>query len=117
MDGRLPRLVERCAPHLLTVVGIGTDMAVTLLITVGANPERLDSAASFAVLCGVGPAECSSGRRQYRRLNRGGDRQANAALHRIVFTRLRVDPQTQDSWTRCPGERRRCGHGLYGLAG
>lgn len=58
----------------------------------GGNPERLDSEASFAALCGVSPVERSSGRRQYRRLNRGGDRQANAAINRIVFTRLRVDP-------------------------
>ena len=66
----------------------------------GDNPERLDSEASFAALCGVSPVERSSGRRQFRRLNRGGDRQANAALHRIVFTRLRVDPRTQDYYER-----------------
>ncbi|WP_353963028.1 transposase [Streptomyces sp. NBC_00365] len=58
------------------------------------GPEKdASDVASFAALCGVSPVECSSGRRQFRRLNRGGDRQANAALHRIVFTRLRVDPQ------------------------
>ena len=85
---------------LLDVVGIGPDTAVTLLITVGDNPERLDSEASFAALCGVSPVERSWGRRQFRRLNRGGDRQANAALHRIVFTRLRVDPRTQDYFAR-----------------
>ncbi|WP_374101886.1 transposase [Streptomyces sp. MC1] len=62
------------------------DTAVTLLITIGDNPERLGSEASFAALCGVSPVERSSGGRQYRRLNRGGDRQANAALHRIVQT-------------------------------
>ncbi|MFE2585721.1 transposase [Streptomyces sp. NPDC059378] len=94
VEARLTRLVERHAPQVLDVVGIGPDTAVTLLITVGGNPERLDSEASFAALCGVSPVERSSGRRQYRRLNRGGDRQANAALHRIVFTRLRVDPRT-----------------------
>ncbi|WP_223267408.1 IS110 family transposase [Streptosporangium nondiastaticum] len=66
----------------------------------GDNPEHLDSEAFFAVLCGVSPVERSSGRRQFRRLNRGGDRQANAALHRIVFTRLRVGPRTQDSHER-----------------
>ncbi|WP_457757830.1 IS110 family transposase [Streptomyces mirabilis] len=82
------------------LVGIDPDTAVALLITVGDNPERLDSEASFAALCGVSPVERSSGRRQYRRLNRGGDRQANAALHRIVFTRLRVDPRTQDYYER-----------------
>ncbi|MFC9246082.1 IS110 family transposase [Streptomyces sp. NPDC057136] len=97
---RLSRLVNRYAPQLLDVVGIGPDTAVTLLITVGDNPERLDSEASFAALCGVSPVERSSGRRQYRRLNRGGDRQANATLHRIVFTRLRVDPRTQDYYER-----------------
>ncbi|WP_449657642.1 IS110 family transposase [Streptomyces doebereineriae] len=100
VEARLTRLVERHAPQLLDVVGIGPDTAVTLLITVGDNPERLDSEASFAALCGVSPVERSSGRRQFRRLNRGGDRQANAALHRIVFTRLRVDPRTQDYYER-----------------
>jgi len=100
VEARLARLVERHAPQLLDVVGIGPDTAVTLLITVGDNPERLDSEASFAALCGVSPVERSSGRRQFRRLNRGGDRQANAALHRIVFTRLRVDPLTQDYYER-----------------
>ncbi|GGX23950.1 transposase [Streptomyces noursei] len=96
VEARLSRLVERHAPQLLDVAGIGPDTAVALLITVGDHPERLDSEASFAALCGVSPVERSSGRRQFRRLNRGGDRQANAALHRIVFTRLRVDPRTQD---------------------
>ncbi|MBP2056115.1 transposase [Streptomyces griseochromogenes] len=67
---------------------------------VGDNPERLGSEASFATLCGVSPVERSSGSRQYRRLNRGGDRQANAALHRIVQSRLRVDPRTQDYYER-----------------
>ncbi|MFD4759510.1 transposase [Streptomyces sp. NPDC058439] len=59
------------------------------------NPERLGSEASFAALCGVSPVERSSGIRQYRRLNRG-ERQANAALHRTVQTRLRCDPRTQE---------------------
>ncbi|MEU3350892.1 IS110 family transposase [Streptomyces sp. NPDC037389] len=100
VEARLARLVEGHAPQLLDVVGIGPDTAATLLITVGDNPERLDSEAAFAALCGVSPVERSSGRRQFRRLNRGGDRQANAALHRIVFTRLRVDPRTQDYYER-----------------
>ncbi len=47
--------------------------------------------ASFAALCGVSPVESSSGKQQRRRLNRGGDRQANAALHRIALPRLRWD--------------------------
>ncbi|MFJ5995119.1 transposase [Streptomyces sp. NPDC092370] len=95
LNQRLTRLVEHHAPQLLVPVGIGSDSAVTLLITMGDNPERLNSEASFAALCGVSPIECSSGRRNTRRLDYGGDRQANAALHRIVLTRLRHDPRTQ----------------------
>ncbi|MFC4505291.1 MULTISPECIES: transposase [Streptomyces] len=95
LNRRLTRLVERHAPQLLIPVGIGLDSAVTLLITMGVNPERLNTEASFAALCGVSPIEYSSGQRSSRRLDHGGDRQANAALHRIVFTRLRFDPRTQ----------------------
>ncbi|GHD78208.1 IS110 family transposase [Streptomyces mirabilis] len=97
---RLTCLVERHAPQLLIPVGIGPDSAVTLLITMGDKPERLKNEASFAALCGVSPVEYSSGRRSSRRLNHEGDRQANAALHRIVFTRLRVDPRTQAYYER-----------------
>jgi hypothetical protein len=79
-------VVQCHAPQLLVPVGIGRDSAVTLLITMGDKPERLNTEASFAALCGVSPIEYSSGRRSSRRLNHGGDRQANAALHRIVFT-------------------------------
>jgi len=47
------------------------------------------------MLCGVAPLPASSGRTQRHRLNRGGDRHANAALYRIVLCRLRRDPRTQ----------------------
>ena len=95
LNRRLTRLVERHAPQLLVPVRIGPDNAVTLLIARGDNPEWLNTEASFAALCGVSPIEYSSGRRSSRRLNGGGDRQADAALHRIVFTRLRFDLRTQ----------------------
>ncbi|MGY5009178.1 IS110 family transposase [Streptomyces sp. 900105755] len=78
LNQRLTQLVEHHAPQLLVPVGIGPDSAVTLLITMGDNPERLNTEASFAALCGVSPVEYSSGRRSTRRLNYGGDRQANA---------------------------------------
>jgi len=100
LNQRLTRLVELHAPQLLEPVGIGPDSAVTLLITMGDNPERLKTEPSFAALCGVSPIEYSSGRRRTRRLNHGGDRQANAALHRIVFTRLRHDPRTRAYYER-----------------
>jgi transposase len=83
------------APRLLERNGVGPDTAAALLITAGDNPERLHNEASFAALCGVSPVEVSSGKTQRRRLNRGGDRRANSALHTIVLSRLRWDPDTR----------------------
>ncbi|WP_318275453.1 transposase [Streptomyces pharetrae] len=74
-------------------MGIGPDSAVTLLFNKGDDPERLSTETSFAASCGVSPVEYSSGRRSPRRLHHGGHRQANAAAHRMVFTRLRHDPR------------------------
>jgi transposase len=92
---RITATVQRHAPALLKIPGVGPDSAAVLLVTAGDNPERLASEASFAALCGVSPVERSSGKTQRRRLNRGGDRQANAALYRITQSRLRWDPRTQ----------------------
>ena len=75
--------------------GIGPDTAATLLIAAGSNHDRLHSEAAFASLCGVNPIPASSGKTNRHRLNRGGHRQANAALHRIVVVRLRHDERTQ----------------------
>jgi transposase len=87
--------VREHAPALLEVPGIGPDAAATLLITAGDNPERLRSEAAFAALCGVSPVQASSGKTRRHRLNRGGDRQANAALFRAVLTGLRWNPRTR----------------------
>ncbi|MFJ8762969.1 IS110 family transposase [Streptomyces cyaneofuscatus] len=92
---RVTKAVRRCHPQLLDVIGVGPDSAAALLIAAGDNPERLASEASFAALCGVSPVEQSSGKTQRRRLNRGGNRQANAALYPIVVTRLRRDARTR----------------------
>ena len=83
-------------PQLMQQQGIGPDSAAALLITAGDNPGRLHNEASFAALCGVSPVEASSGKTSRRRLNRGGDRQANAALYRITLSRLRWDQPTRD---------------------
>jgi hypothetical protein len=56
----------------------------------------MTSDASFAALCGVSPLEASSGKTRRRRLNRGGDRRANAALYRIALSRSRCDQRTRD---------------------
>ncbi|MEU9919031.1 transposase [Streptomyces sp. NPDC051001] len=66
-----------------------------MLTAAGDNPDRLASEASFAARCGVSPVEASSGKTQRRRLNRGGDRQANSALYTIVIARLRWDTRTR----------------------
>ncbi len=73
---------------------MGTQVAATLLVTAGDNPRRLRTDASFAALCGTSPVDASSGKQRRHRLNRGGDRQANSALWRIVFTRMATDPRT-----------------------
>jgi transposase len=56
----------------------------------------MHSEASFAALCGVSPIEASSGKTRRRRLNRGGDSRANAALYRIALTRSRGEQRTHD---------------------
>ncbi|MEU9663882.1 IS110 family transposase [Streptomyces chartreusis] len=91
---RVTKAVQRSHPRLLDIIGVGPDSAAALLIAAGDNPERLASEASFAALCGVSPVEQSSGKTRRRRLNRGGNRQANAGLYRIVVTRIRRDART-----------------------
>ena len=84
------------------IVSISMIFAAILLIAAGDNPHRLHSEAAFAHLCGVAPLPASSGKTQQRfRLNPGGNRQANHALWRIVFTRL-----GSDTATRAYAERR-----------
>ncbi|GAA1663286.1 IS110 family transposase [Catellatospora bangladeshensis] len=95
LDKMIEPLVRAINPTLLAQPGIGPDTAGQLLVTAGANPQRLHSQAAFAMLCGAAPLPASSGRTQRHRLNRGGDRQANCALYLIVLSRLRWNPQTQ----------------------
>ena len=95
LKAELERLTQTASPTLVSMFGVGPDTAATLLVTAGSNPERLHSEAAFAALCGVSPIPASSGKTNRHRLNRGGDRQANAALHRIVVVRLRHDPRTK----------------------
>ena len=96
IDRVLTQLISETAPSLLELHGIGVDTAASLLVTAGDNPDRLHSERSWAHLCGVTPIPASSGKVTRHRLNRGGDRQANAALHRIVLTRMSSHPQTRD---------------------
>ena len=100
LDDELDRLTATAAPNLLARFGIGSDSAGALLVAAGGNPARLRSDTAFAMLCGASPLEASSGKVRRHRLNRGGDRQANAALYRIVVARLRHDQQTRDYLAR-----------------
>jgi len=95
VDELLSELVTTCAPEMLELFGVGIDTAATLLVTAGDNPERLRSEAAWAHLCGVAPIEASSGKVTRHRLDRGGDRNANQALWRIVMTRLSSDQRTR----------------------
>ncbi|WP_051467139.1 IS110 family transposase [Frankia saprophytica] len=95
LDTVINRLVVTISPKLLEVQGVGPDTAGQMLVTMGANPDRMRSEAAFAMLCGVAPLPASSGRTHRYRLNRGGDRQANAALYRVVLSRLRWDARTR----------------------
>jgi transposase len=96
LEAHLERLVAQAAPELVSLAGIGTDNAATLLVVAGDNPKRLGSEASFASLCGVAPIEASSGKVVRHRLNRGGNREANRALYMVCLARMRRDLRTQE---------------------
>jgi transposase len=95
LDELINPLVEALAPQLLARLGIGIEVAGQMLITAGGNPDRMRSEAAFAMLCGVAPLPASSGMTHRHRLNRGGDRQANRALHLVAISRIRLDPKTR----------------------
>ena len=96
LDELIGPLVTARAPGLLALHGVGPDTAAMLLVAAGDHPERLRSESSWAHLCGVAPIPASSGKTAGRyRLNRGGDRQANSALWRIVIVRMNSHPATR----------------------
>src|SRR6266702_5365623 len=96
LDELIGPLVTERAPGLLALHGVGPDTAALLLVAAGDHPERLRSESSWAHLCGAAPIPASSGKTAGRyRLNRGGDRQANSALWRIVIVRLKSHPATR----------------------
>ena len=100
----LERLTAAAAPTLVELTGIGPDTAAALLLTAGDNPQRLRSEAAFAALCGTNPVPASSGKVTRFRLNRSGDRQANAALHRAIVTRMHWHEPTKDYVARRTAE-------------
>ncbi len=106
LDIYLENLVTETAPNLLAVHCVGVESAAALLIAAGDNPERLGNQAAFAALCGVNPIPASSGKTVRYRLNRAGNRDANAALFVIVLARMSHDQRTRDYVERRTAEGR-----------
>jgi transposase len=105
VTARMRSITTDLAPELVAKPGVGPDTATTLLITGGDNPDRLRHEKSFAALVGASPIPVNSGQTQDRfRLNRGGDRQANAALWRIAIVRMSSDQATRDYVARRESE-------------
>jgi transposase len=100
LEQRLTDTIISHTPTMLAHRRVGPDNAAALLIAAGDNPDRLRSEASFAGLCGVSPQQACSGKITRHRLNRGGERQANAALYRIAMCRLRWDARTRNYLSR-----------------
>ena len=98
---QLDAITKRIAPELIKIPGVGPDTAAALLITTGQNTQRVPSEAALAHLFGIAPIPASSGRINRHRLDRGGNRQGNAAVHRIALVRLAHDPMTRDYIARC----------------
>lgn len=95
----LTELVAELAPELLEECGVGPVSAAQLLVSSG-DPGRMRSEASFAALAGTSPIDASSGQQRRHRLNRGGDRQLNRALHAIALARIRHHDQTAAYYKR-----------------
>jgi transposase len=93
VERRINELVRTLAPELLAECGVGPICAAQLIVSSG-EPGRMRSEAAFAALAGTSPVEASSGPSRRHRLNRGGDRQLNCALHRIALTRTRLHAET-----------------------
>ena len=103
MERAIEASLEENCPALLAMYGCGPVSAAKLAVAAGDNPGRLRSEASFAAICGACPIPASSGKTVRHRLNRGGDRQANSALHEIARQRVMRDPETAEYAERARG--------------
>jgi transposase len=99
LERELQALTAELVPELRAECGVGPFCAAQLVVSSG-DPQRMRSEASFAALGGTSPVDASSGRQQRHRLNRGGDRQLNRALHVIALNRTLHHPQTAAYYQR-----------------
>ena len=95
LEREITELVMRIAPQLLTEPGFGPLITAKLVGEI-AGAHRFASAAKLARAAGVAPIPASSGNTQRQRLDQGGNRQINAALHRVIVTRARCHQPTRD---------------------
>src|SRR5204862_3918230 len=95
LEAEISDLVARAAPHLLAEVGFGPLTAAKLLGEI-AGAGRFATEAKLARAAGVAPIPVSSGKTNRHRLDRGGNRQINTAIHRIAVTRARCHPESHD---------------------
>jgi transposase len=113
LQDQIGHLVAAVAPWLLELPGVGPISAAQVLVS-WSHAGRRRSEAAFAALAGVSPIPASSGQVTRHRLNRGGDRRLNRALHTVALVRLRDDPTTRAYAARrraegkSPREIRRC---------
>jgi transposase len=103
LEREIDTLVKAKAPELLELEGCGS-LTAAKLIAETAGAERLASDAKFARLAGVAPIPASSGKRIRHRLDRGGNRQLNCALHRIAVTQGRIHPPAREFLARKQAE-------------
>lgn len=96
LETTIGTILANYAPELLAVHGVGPDVAAALLTVTGENADRLVSESALAHLAGTAPIPASSGKTNRHRLNRGGNRQGNAAFHRIVLVRMKTHAPTRD---------------------
>jgi transposase len=99
LERELAERTALVAPRLLALPGCGV-LTAAKLIGETANPDRFRSEACFAMHAGVAPIPASSGKTNRHRLARGGNRQLNAALHRIAITQIRLDGPGQTYYRR-----------------
>jgi transposase len=91
----LQTIVNQIAPGLTERRGIGAVTAAQAIVSFS-HPGRCRSDAAFAALSGTSPLQASSGKTVRHRLNRGGDRALNSAIHTIAMTRMRCCPTTKN---------------------
>jgi len=94
MDRRIEAMVRQTGTSLIAIPGVGPFIAAKILGEVG-DLSRVRSKAAFAVLSGTAPLPASSGQTHRHRLNRGGNRQLNWALHYIALVQSRITPDAQ----------------------